>query len=141
MAKPHEFKVSKKGVEPVTVTILRPENLQDEAWNKLVKESEKDEAINDLAFQNLVIKVQAGARNFLDQGQEKVQAYVDQYQYGARVGGGFTRPALGPSQIAQGGFTEEQLAALRAAGVRILDEDPSENEEETEEMDEELVEA
>lgn len=122
------FKVSKRGVDPIEVSIDLPENLNDPLWNGIV--SNPDEDINDLALQQFVVKAQAGARNLLDRGAEAVQRFVDGYKYGARSGG-FT-PTISTEDAAAHGFTEEQLAFLRAAGMGVPgDESDSEGEDQT----------
>lgn len=114
------FKVSKRGVEAIEVSIDLPENLNDPLWNGIV--SNPDEDINDLALQQFVVKAQAGARNHLDRGAEAVQRFVDGYKYGARSGGGFT-PTISTDDVTAHGFTDEQLAFLRAAGMGVPGED------------------
>jgi hypothetical protein len=116
MAKQINFKVSKKGGPSATVVWDAPENTNDPRWDEVVSKPEED--INELAVQNLVIKIQAGARNRLEAGEAAVQEYVDAYKYGARVGG-FTAPSLAADKVAELGFTAEQLAALKAAGMKI----------------------
>lgn len=119
MPKQDTFSVAKKGVEPVEVTFNAPENLADPRWDELL--SNRDEDIHTLALQNLIIKIQGGARSRLEDGEAAVQEYVDQYKFGSRAAGApRTRKATIPAERARElGFTEEQLAALRAAGVQI----------------------
>jgi hypothetical protein len=115
MAKQSTFKVSKRGVEPVEVTFNEPENLTDGRWEEL---GVTEEQINDLAIQSLVIKIQAGARNRLDDG--KVQEFVDNYKYGQRTtGGGRKAVTLSAEAVKQAKFSPAQLEALRAAGVNV----------------------
>lgn len=124
MAKQETFKVSKRGVEPTEVTFDQPESLDDPRWNELVSDPKKD--INELAVQNLIIKIQSGARARLDDGAEEVQKYVNEYKYGARqAGGGGSRAkkvSLASDQVKKAKFSEAQLAVLRAAGVSFEDE-------------------
>lgn len=131
MAKQETFKVSKRGVEPVEITFDAPENLDDPRWDDLL--SNKEEDINTLALQNLIIKIQSGARNRLEEGEDAVQEYVNSYKFGARVGGGGgsrKKPSLAADKARELGFSPEQLAALRAAGVEIPGlEDEDEGEE------------
>ncbi len=110
------FSVSKKGHEPVEVTRDFPENLDDSAWNDAV--SDPDEDIHNLAMQSWIVKCQAGARARLEHGPEAVQSYVEQYTFGARSGG-FSAPTLSADEAAEAGFSEEQLALLRKAGMRV----------------------
>jgi len=116
MAKQVTFSVSKTGKEPIEVTFLAPESLTDPRWKEVV--SNPDEDINELALQNLVIKIQSGARQRLDQGKAAVQAYVDAYKYGARQAGLGSRPVvISTEQVKRVRFSPEQIAALKAAGV------------------------
>lgn len=110
------FKVSKRGMEAVECSADLPENLNDPLWENIV--SNPDEDINDLALQSWVVKCQAGARNHLEKGAEAVQRFVDQYTYGAR-GGGFSAPSISAEDANQQGFTPEQLAFLRQAGMAV----------------------
>jgi hypothetical protein len=115
MAKDTTFKVSKTGVEPVKVTFAEPENLNDPRWTELGVDQA---GINELAVQNLVIKIQGIARGKLGDGPSAVQAAVDGYKYGQRASGGGTKKvSLSTDQVKQAKFTPEQLATLRAAGV------------------------
>lgn len=119
MAKTDTFKVSKKNHEGFEVTnSRRPETLEEFESLNLVSKFPDD--VVDLAYQNLVIKMQSGARQRLDQGLEAVQAYVDEYTYGARTGGGGARkPRLSAEKAKDLKFTKAQLEALAAAGVTI----------------------
>ena len=118
------FKVSKAGFDKVDVSADLPENLSDPLWSEVV--SNPDEDINDLALQQLIVKMQAGARAHLEGGVEAVQRFVDGYKYGAR-GGGFV-PSISAEGAAAQGFTEEQLAFLRQAGMAVPgSEDEAEN--------------
>lgn len=122
MAKSDTFKVSRKGHEGVTVTVERkPETVEEFVSLGLVQ---KEEDVVDLAYQNWVIKVQAGARNRLDDGAEAVQKYVAEYTFGARTGGGGGGSRRQPVKLAADQaktlkFSKAQLDALRAAGVQI----------------------
>lgn len=115
------FKVSKRGMDAVECSADLPENLNDPLWENIV--SNPDEDINDLALQSWVVKCQAGARNHLEKGAEAVQRFVDGYTYGARSGG-FSAPSIDASEAQQQGFTAEQLAYLKNAGMVVsgLDE-------------------
>ncbi len=110
------FNVSKRGGESVEVSKEVPDNLEDPRWGNIVMKPEED--IHELALQALIVKCQAGARARLDQGDAAVQAYVDGYKYGARSGG-FAAPTVSASEAQDQAFTEEQLAFLRAAGMRV----------------------
>ncbi len=117
MPKPSTFKVSRTGVEAVTVNFVEPENLQDPRWGEL---GISPEALNEMAVQALVIRIQSGARGKLDEGPAAVQKFVDEYKYGTRSGGGGTRKVtLAAEKVSSLKFTPEQLDALRAAGVVI----------------------
>lgn len=118
MSKQITFKVSKRGGPSAEATFDAPESVEDPRWAEVV--SNPDEDINELAVQNLVIKMQSGARARLDMGEEAVQAYVNQYKYGARTGG-FSAPKISSEKAEELGFSEEQLAALAAAGVKFGD--------------------
>lgn len=122
MAKSDTFKVSKKGHEGFTVNHNRvPETIEEFTSLNLVQ---KEQDVIDLAHQALVIKMQAGARSRLDQGEQAVQDYVDNYTYGARTGGGGARkPTLSTSQAKDLKFTKAQLEALRAAGVNLVEDE------------------
>lgn len=111
-----EFKVSKRGGESVKVTKDLPDNLDDPRWKDIVLKPEED--IHELALQALIVKCQAGARARLEAGEAAVQAYVDAYQYGARTGG-FSAPSIAAADAQAQGFSEEQMAYLRAAGMKI----------------------
>lgn len=110
------FKVSKRGVDPIEVRKDLPENLADPLWADVVDDPDSD--INDLALQALVVKCQAGARNHLDKGLDAVQRFVDGYKYGARSGG-FIAPSISAEDAEAHGFSAEQLAFLRSAGMAI----------------------
>jgi hypothetical protein len=117
MAVQDTFKVSSQGHDTVEVTWQKPESAEDERWAEMGVSAE---AHNDLAIQSLVIKMQSGARGRLEDGPEAVQEFVDNYRFGARQAGGGTRKIkLAPETASALGFTEEQLAALAAAGVSI----------------------
>lgn len=116
MAKETTFQVSKKDEDPVDIVFVEPESVEDDRWAELVTNYPED--INTLATQALVVKIQAGCRQRFEEGEEAMQAYADSYVYGQR-GGGFRRPSLSADKVEEGGFTEEQLAMLRAAGVSV----------------------
>lgn len=121
MAKQTTFKVSKTGVEPISVKFDEPENIKDPRWAELgIDES----GINELAVQNLVIKIQGVARTKLDEGAKAVQEAVDGYKYGQRSGGGTRKVVLSSEVVQKAAFTAEQLEALRAAGVTIPGMEP-----------------
>lgn len=122
MAKQDKFKVSNKAhPQGVMVTTDRkPETLEEFESLGLVS---KLEDVIDLAWQNLVIKMQSGARSRLDQGADAVQEYCDNYKYGARqTSGGTRKPTLAADKAKELKFTKAQLEALRAAGVVVPDE-------------------
>lgn len=114
------FAVSKRGGESVEVSKEVPDNLEDPRWGNIVMKPEED--VHELALQALIVKCQAGARARLEQGEAAVQAYVDGYKYGARAGG-FTAPSISSAEAAEHAFSEDQLAYLRAAGMRVEVED------------------
>jgi hypothetical protein len=118
MPKPTTFKVSRKGVEPVTVNFNEPESLTDSRWEEL---GVSEEQRNDLAVQSLVIKIQAGGRNHLDSGADAVQKFVDGYKYNQRTGGGggSRKVTLSADVVKKAAFSPEQLEALRAAGITV----------------------
>jgi hypothetical protein len=118
------FKVSKRGVEPVEVNFTAPESLDDPRWAELIAEGkDAQKEINNLATQNLIIKIQSGARGKLEEGQEAVQAYVDSYKFGSRAagsGGGKRKaPRIEADAAKKAKFSKEQIEMLRAAGVEI----------------------
>jgi len=112
------FKVSKTGVEAVEPTFVAPENMDDERWKELVSSYPDD--IHSLALQNLIIKIQGGARSRLEGGLAAVQEYVDAYKFGQRgVGAPRKAVALSAEDISEGGFSPEQLEMLAKAGVAV----------------------
>lgn len=118
MAKTDTFKVSKRDHEGFEVNHARvPETLEEFESLNLVSKYPGD--VIDLAHQALVIKMQAGARQRLDNGIEAVQEYVDSYTYGARTGGGSRKPTLSADKAKDLKFTKAQLEALAAAGVNV----------------------
>ncbi|MCP1392621.1 MAG: hypothetical protein J5I35_07665 [Methanothrix harundinacea] len=118
MAKQVTFKVSKRGGPSTEVSFLAPENLQDPRWAEVLS-SNPEQDVHELALQNLIIKMQGGARQHLDKGPEAVQAYVDQYKFRARTGFGAASVTLSAEKAQELGFSEDQIAALKAAGVKI----------------------
>lgn len=117
MAKEVTFKVSKRGGASTECTFLAPESLEDPRWEDVVSNPAED--INELALQNLIIKIQSGARDELvESGSTAAQEYVNTYKYGARAGG-FKRPTVSASAQATLGFTEEQIAELKRLGVKF----------------------
>jgi hypothetical protein len=126
MAKQITFAVSKPSAGLKTeCTWDAPESVNDPRWAEVVSNAEED--INELAVQNLVIKMQSGARNELEEnGAEAAQRYVNEYKYRAGGGGGFKRVAVGAQQVKELRFTEAQIAALRAAGVKFETEEAAE---------------
>lgn len=117
MAKQDDFQVSRKGAAPVKVTWLKPESIEDPQWEKYGVSREQ---INDLATQSLVIKIQGNARGELDNGAAAVQKVVDNYKYGQRGPSSGTRSVSLPAEaVKSAGFTAEQIAMLRDAGVSI----------------------
>jgi hypothetical protein len=122
MSKQVQFSVSKRGGASTTCTWDSPENLQDPRWNDVVSNVEED--VNELAVQNLIIKIQSGARQRLEEeGPTAAQDYVNEYKYGARTGGGFKRPVVAASAVKELRFTKAQIEALKAAGVKFSTED------------------
>ncbi len=122
------FKVSKTGVEAVEPTFDAPETFEDERWKALVTNYPQD--VHSLALQNLIIKLQSGARSRLEGGLSAVQEYVDAYKFGSRmVGAPRKAVALSADDIAEGGFSAEQLEMLAKAGVTVPrgDEDGEED--------------
>lgn len=116
MATESTFQVSKGDAEPVDISFVEPESIEDDRWEELVSDYPED--LNKLALQALIVKIQSGCRSRFDQGVEAMQAYANNYVYGQR-GGGFSRPSLSQEDVEEGGFTDEQLEKLRAAGVSI----------------------
>ena len=122
MSKQVEFQVSKRNGPSTTCQWNAPESLEDPRWTEVT--SNRDEDVNELALQSIIIKIQAGAREVLEKdGDQAAQEYVNTYKFGARSGG-YRRPTLGAEKVKQGGFTEEQMAILRAAGVRFESDQP-----------------
>ena len=110
------FNVSKRGGDAVEVSKEVPDNIDDPRWGNIVMNPGED--VHELALQALIVKCQAGARARLEQGEAAVQAYVDQYKYGARAGG-FVAPSISSEDAAEQAFSPEQIAYLRAAGMRV----------------------
>ena len=119
MAKQISFTVSKPAAGLKTeCTWDAPETVSDPRWADVVSNPEAD--ICELAVQNLIIKIQSGARNELEEnGAEAAQAYVNNYKYGARTGAGFKRPTVSSTQVKELRFTKAQIEALKAAGVKF----------------------
>ena len=119
MAKTNTFKVSKRDHEGFEITTERePETLEEFESLNLVTNYPQD--VIDLAWQNLVIKMQAGARARLDDGEDAVQEYCDNYTYGARTAGPKKpKVKLSADKAKQGKFSKAQLEMLREAGVAI----------------------
>lgn len=119
MAKQTTFSVSKKGTEGVEVSFDAPERIDDPRWAELGVNAE---GINELALQNLIIKIQGGARSRLESGRDGVQKYVNEYKYGQRSSTGVTRVApvaVDAAAAKKAKFTPEQIAMLKAAGVKF----------------------
>lgn len=114
MAKMETFTISSSGKDKVEVNKLLPENLDDPQWDEIV--SDRDD-INDLALGAWKVRCQAGARQRLDAGPEAVQQYVDGYVFGARSPG--FAPSVSAADAKKQNFSDEQLAFLKAAGVKI----------------------
>lgn len=113
------FKVSKRGGPSAEISWQAPESLDDPRWEEVVSDPEED--INTLAVQNLIIKIQAGARERLEDGEDAVNAYVEAYKFGQRTSTRRPTPSLDETQVSDLGFTPEQLAALKAAGMQVPD--------------------
>lgn len=113
MATNHTFGCKLDNGQKVTLSIKRPTTLEDKAWEDLVT-GPTDDRINDLAFQNWVIKAQSSIRKARDKAE--AEARLARYRYGV---GGAGAVALSEDEIEQGEFNEDQLAILRAAGVKV----------------------
>lgn len=123
MAKQVTFKVSKPSAGLKTECVwMQPESVEDPRWNEIAVNPSED--INELAVQNMIIKIQSGARDALEEGgAEAAQKYVDEYKYGARTGGGFRRPTVEAGKARDLNFTPEQIEALKAIGVKFTTEE------------------
>ena len=123
MPKKVAFTVSKRDGPSVEVSFMEPENLTDERWKAIV--SNPDEDINTLAVAALRVRLQAGARDELEDGEAAVQKYVDSYVY--KSGG--TRAAAKPGAklskeaAKKGKFSAAQLAMLKEAGFAIEEDE------------------
>lgn len=111
MATTHEFSVKLSNGKRVELTTSRPSTVSDKAWEEKLS-GDVEDRINDLAFQNWVIKAQAAIRKA--ETREEAEAILARYQYGA----GGSRAATLSAEDAQQ-FSEEQLAILKAQGVKI----------------------
>lgn len=118
MAK-HTFSVKLYDDDRTTVelTVEKPESCDDDRWNDLVSDPASD--INELAFQNWVIKSQGRIRGTKSNPNaltpEEAEASLEGYKYGAGSGGRRT-PEV---DAEEGGFTPEQIAMLKKAGVKV----------------------
>lgn len=114
----HTFKVKLYDDDrtEVELSIEKPESVDDPKWDDLVSKSDD---INELAFQNFIIKLQAGIRGTKSNPnaltEEAAEAYKEAYTYGAGSRGRRT-PEV---DAEEGGFTEEQIALLKKAGVKV----------------------
>lgn len=112
MAKNDTFSVSNKSHAGYVVTVQKPDSIRDPQWKKMIA-GDVEEALNELAYQNWVIKAQASGRGELPKGKAAVQHKVDTYKYGAK--GGASAPVVDGT-----GFSAEQVAMLKAAGVVVV---------------------
>lgn len=120
MAKNDTFKVSKRGMEGVEIEYPFPESLDDPRWDEIVNENPAD--INELAVSAFRVRLQGAIRPLLEEGAEAVQAGAGEYVYGRRTPSKRrSRARVSKDAIEEGGFSEEQLALLRNAGVAIED--------------------
>lgn len=124
MGKEISFTVSKRDGPSVTVNFIEPENLQDPRWKDIV--SNPDEDINTLAVAALRVRLQAGARDELEDGEAAVQKYVDEYVYkaGGTRAGARPKPKLSKEAAKKGKFSTAQLAMLKEAGFAVEEETP-----------------
>lgn len=124
MPKEVTFTVSKKGGPSVEVNFMEPENLEDPRWKDIV--SNPDEDINTLAVAALRVRLQAGARDELEDGEAAVQAYVNEYVYktGGTRAGARPKPKLSKDAAKKGKFSAAQLAMLKEAGFAIEEDAP-----------------
>lgn len=126
MATNDSFTVNKQGGTGVTATWLKPDGLADLEWRKRIAGDHSKmvtievseavaNAVNQLAIQSLVIKMQEAGRGGLTEGKAAVQGRVDRYQYGAKVSTGATVDfgAL------VGGFDSENPALVEMAGTQL----------------------
>jgi hypothetical protein len=124
MAVASTFSVSKKGFPEFEVSVQLPENLDDPRWREIVSDYPSD--VHDLALRAWVINAQASGRQRLDSDLKDednlaaVQQAVSQYQYGARSGG-FQRPLVTADKAKDLKFSPQQMAALKALGVKFED--------------------
>lgn len=124
MSKQTSFNISKKGYPTFEVSVELPENLEDSRWSEIVSDHPGD--VHELALRAWIVQCQANARNRLDENTSEeenaatLQSAAAGYVYGAR-GGGFSRPTLAADKVKELKFSEEQLAQLRALGVKVGD--------------------
>lgn len=123
------FSVSKKGFAEFQVSVDLPENLDDPRWKEIVSDHPSD--VHDLALRAWVVNAQANARGRLDselnddENSAAVQQAASQYVYGARSGG-FQRPLVTADKAKDLKFSPQQMAALKALGVKFETDQPAE---------------
>lgn len=127
MATKDSFTVNVAKGTGVSVTWDKPDSLADVTWEQRVSGEHGEKvtvtmskdvarAINDLAIQQLVIKIQGSARSALPQGRAAVQGKVNAYKYGAR--GSSTPPPTVDAKAA--GLSKAQCELLEKQGIVIL---------------------
>jgi hypothetical protein len=125
MAKSETVKVSKKGHDTIEFDYPFPESLEDPRWGEITNDGDQD--VNSLAVAQFRVRLQAAARNVIEDGAEAVQAAVEEFVYGRRVSSGRSRrrARLSSDTVKKAKFSKEQLAALQEAGISIegMDDD------------------
>lgn len=126
MAIKDTFTVNVSGGQGHVVTWLAPESLDDAQWEKRIAGDHTEKttlkvsravanAINELAKQTLVIKMQGASRGELPKGKAAVQAKVDGYCYGAKAA-----PSAPTVDAAELKLNKAQCDALALSGVKVL---------------------
>jgi len=119
MATAETIKVSKKGHDAIEFEYSLPESLEDPRWEEIANDPDAD--VNALAVAQFRVRLQAAARNVIEDGAEAVQQAVEQFVYGRRTSSGrkSRRARISSDTVKEAKFTKDQLAALQAAGIEV----------------------
>lgn len=118
MAEVANVKVSKKDHETIEFSYPFPEALDDPRWGEITEDPEKD--VNALAVAQFRVRLQAAARNVIEDGAEAVQQVAEEFVYGRRTPSKSRRRArVSAETVKKAKFSKEQLAALQAAGIEV----------------------
>lgn len=120
---PNTFKLSSGKIEegqpgskkdPLVIAFPAPADVSDDRWGEL---GVSQEEINTLAFGAVTVRIQAHLRGMLEEGAtlEELQAEADDWTMSTRR----SRPSLSEDAASDLGLSEEQIAALRKAGMKI----------------------